>query len=192
MWQGKHSKQSEKENVNMGKYAKYNAQNVLDNVNKCIAELENIDEKCWNFKRFDRISTRKVSIYEWKSVFAYKMSAVCEELSIFDWWKDTLSLSQLKQMKKFLETAIKLGYTGYVCFKVGASGCAHGMWASQKESENGHSPDDDEVLFHSFRSGDNYWGVCHKGIWDEYSNKRTLEDVKKIINDKSDIRWVVR
>ena len=85
-------------------------------------------------------------------------------LSIFDWWNEKLSLSQLKQMKNFLNTAIKLGFTGYVCFKVGAAGCSHGMWAHKEETTDGYSPDGD-VLFHSFRSGDNYWDMQLDGEW---------------------------
>ena len=88
----------------------------------------------------------------------FKISAVFDELSIFDWWNDTLSINQLKQMRTFLQQAIKLGFTGYVCFKVGASGCSHGMWAHKSESTDGYSPDGD-CLFHSFRSGDNYFDM---------------------------------
>lgn len=74
---------------------------------------------------------------------------VCDDLSIFDWWNDYLSVSQLKQMKSFLELAGKYGYNGYVCFKVGATGCANGMWAHKRESETGYSPDG-ECLYRSF------------------------------------------
>ncbi len=74
---------------------------------------------------------------------------VCEELSIFDWWNDYLSVSQLKQMKAFLDLAEKLGYNGYVCFNVGAKGCSNGMWAHKRESETGYSPDG-ECLYRSF------------------------------------------
>ena len=52
---------------------------------------------------------------------------VYDELSIFDWWKNTLSLTDLKNMYRFLNIAHKLGYNGYVCFKVGCSGCSNGM-----------------------------------------------------------------
>ena len=181
----------------MNEYAKYNAENVLENVNKCIAELENVDNSEWDHKRLKRTAMRKVRKngrwdYDYKSSYAFYINAVCDELSIFDWWNETLSVSQLKQMKAFLQTAIKLGFKGYVCFKVGASGCAHGMWAHQMESKDGYSPDDDEILFHSFRSGDNYWGVRHKGVWDEYNDKRTLEDVKKVLNDECRLGWIRR
>lgn len=81
---------------------------------------------------------------------------VYRDLSIFDWWKDNLSITNQKDMKEFLETAISYGYTGYVCFKVGATGCANGMWAHKKESTTGYSPDG-EVLYKSFAPDRNYW-----------------------------------
>ena len=80
----------------------------------------------------------------------------CEELSIFDWWNDYLSMTQLKQMKAFLDLAAKNGYNGYVCFKVGAKGCSNGMWAHKAESTDGYSPDG-EFIYHSFVSGFNYY-----------------------------------
>lgn len=77
------------------------------------------------------------------------MRDVYDDLSIFDWWKDRLTVSQMKQMRTFLKLAIKLGYDGYVCFKVGASGCANGMWAAKEPTTNGYSPNCD-TIFRSF------------------------------------------
>lgn len=74
---------------------------------------------------------------------------VYDELSIFDWWKNTLSLTDLKNMYRFLNIAHKLGYNGYVCFKVGCSGCSNGMWASKETSTDGYSPDGD-FIYRSF------------------------------------------
>lgn len=88
-----------------------------------------------------------------------RVRTVCNELSIFDWWTDTMSLAKLKAMRSFLKTAIKHGYTGYVCFKVGAKYCASGMWAYKNESTNGYSPDG-EALYRSFRPSHNYWDAC--------------------------------
>lgn len=109
---------------------------------------------------------------------------ICDRLSIFDWWRDELSVSQLKQMKSFLRVAGELGYNGYVCFKVGAAGCAHGMWAHKNESETGFSPDG-EFLYHSFRSGDNYYDVClsdGKMGYDKVGRyDLTLDEVKALI-----------
>ena len=82
----------------MNNYTMYNANNVLQ-------ELEKL-------------------IYKGKTV---KIRDVYDELSIFDWWPETLPISRMKQMQSFLKNAIRLGFTGYVCFKVGASGCANGM-----------------------------------------------------------------
>ncbi len=135
------------------------ANEVLENVNKMIEAGSNRKGMKW------------------------KIGDVYDELGIFDWWNEYLSVSQLKQMKKFLETAIGLGYTGYVCFKVGAKYCSHGMWAYKADSRNGYSPDG-ACLHHSFRNGDNYWDVClDDGKWvgtsDHY--KLTLKEVKAAI-----------
>ena len=95
-----------------------NAKEVLANVVAMIAEGEayNAENKRWRLK------------------MRWRIYDVCDRLSIFDWWNEYLSVSQLKQMRKFLETAITMGYAGYVCFKVGAAGCSHGMWAHKQES----------------------------------------------------------
>lgn len=84
--------------------------------------------------------------------------SVSGPLSIFDWWRDTLSVSAMKQMRSFLRTATKLGYDGYVCFKVGAKYCASGMWAYKAESTNGYAPEG-EYIYRSFQSSWNYWDI---------------------------------
>ena len=89
---------------------------------------------------------------------------VCDELSIFDWWPERLSVTNMKQMRTFLKEAIKLGYTGYVCFKVGASGCANGMWAHKAESEDGYSPKGD-AIYRSFTPDYTYWSFNKGGKW---------------------------
>lgn len=151
----------------MENYKKYNREEVLKNVEKRIAESE--------------AQRAKLPYYGFKK---FRIREVCNELSIFDWWNEYLSLSQLKQMRSFLITAGKLGYNGYVCFKVGAAGCAHGMWASKAESTNGYSPDG-ECLYHSFRSGDNYYDVqLADGRWGQQilgNCDLTLQEVKSLI-----------
>ena len=158
-----------------------NAKQVLVNVNNAIAELE-ANQTGWDF---DRQRMTYVG-YSGKKVF--RIRALCNELSIFDWWNDNLSMSQLKSMKKFLEQAIKLGFTGYACFKVGAAGCANGMWASTEESHDGFSPRTGNTLYHSFVAGENYWDVEIDGQWlhdkslDPHQNYRfTLAQVKEAL-----------
>ena len=171
----------------MGEYAKYNAQNVLNNVEKCLAELERLaDPQNTEFDsrrhREKWICSRKGGY--WKRTF--KIRGVYDELSIFDWWKEELSVSQLKQMRAFLQTAIKLGFDGYVCFKVGATGCSHGMWAHKEESKNGYSPECD-TLHHSFRCDENYWDLELNGKWLERKEgrdgyKHSLAEVKRALS----------
>lgn len=110
---------------------------------------------------------------------------VCNDFGIFDWWNDYLSVSQLKQMEKFLQTAIDMGFGGYACFKVGAKYCSNGMWAYDEPGTNSGSPKDGEALYHSFVSGENYWDYRDEnGAWmaqKEESDGRyrfTLKEVK--------------
>ena len=158
----------------MSNYSKYNAENVLKEVEKFIANGQ---------KR--------------------KIRDVCDDLSIFDWWNDYLSVSQAKQMKSFLREAIKLGYTGYVCFKVGASGCSHGMWAAKEETTDGYSPDC-ATLFRSFTPADTYWDITDKdGNWnfegryaplenpnEDYANIKTITHLESFIKKNTDKVYV--
>lgn len=128
----------------------------------------------------------------WSS--SYSMERVSKQLSIFDWFVYELSQTRLKEMRSFLKTAIKLGYTGYVCFKVGATGCANGMWAYKALSENGYSPDG-ECLYRSFTPAYTSWDAQLKdGTWahdiyinehkedgEAHSHNFSLAEVKKYI-----------
>lgn len=133
------------------------AQEILKNVNDYIKTSETIKATRGYAKKWD-------------------IRNHCEQLGIFDWWNDTLSVSQLKQMKKFLETAIELGYTGYACFKVGAKYCAHGMWAYKADSTDGYAPKG-AALYHSFLSGCNSWAMTADGI--DWSDELTLKQIKE-------------
>lgn len=145
-----------------------NAQEVLDAVKGKIEELE--AQKAKGFKHPYNTRLRIRNVYR--------------ELSIFDWWNEYLSLTQLKDMQKFLKEAIKLGYTGYVCFKVGATGCANGMWAHKSESETGYSPEG-ECLYKSFTPAYNYWQVkTSEGEWipnDNYNSIKTIKQLEKLL-----------
>ena len=141
---------------------------VAENVAKLIKESEayKVQHPYYGYKKFQIIE-------------------VCNELSIFDWWNDLLSLSQLKEMQSFLNTAERLGYNGYVCFKVGASGCANGMWAHKKESTTGYSPDG-ECLYRSFTPDYLHWDAqladgtwAHERLGDRCDLK--LSEVKALI-----------
>lgn len=169
--------------TNTTNYSNKNAAAVLTQVQAHIAELELVKGTRYYELDGSRFARRGWGEHETKQ---FKISAVCDELSIFDWWNETLSMGQLKQMETFLKQAIKLGFEGYVCFKVGARGCSHGMWAHKEESTTGYSPDGD-VLFHSFRSGDNYFDMKLNGKWmrdilpgrDENEYEFTMAEVKQ-------------
>ena len=117
-------------------YSKYNAEVVLEKVEKLIS------------------AGKSVSISE-----------VCADLSIFDWWNDRLSTYQMMQMRAFLKEAIKLGYKGYVCFKVGATGTSNGMWAHKAESTDGYSPNNCDIIFRSFSPSYTYWQFKKDSVW---------------------------
>lgn len=147
----------------MTKYSSKNAEAVLEQVEQVLAEME-------------KSGMRKIRI-----------RSVCDRLSIFDWWNDTMSTAQLKDMGKFLRNAIKRGYTGYVCFKVGAAGCSNGMWAHKNESENGYSPAG-EFLYKSFVSTYNYWSVkaadgeiYPKGEYDAFDGCKTIKQLDELL-----------
>ena len=148
----------------MTKYANSNAKPVLANVEKSIEDIQHT----WNHR--------------------LRIREVCDQLSIFDWWNDELSATQLKAMKSFLTTAIKLGYDGYVCFKVGAKYCASGMWAYKAESTDGYSPKG-ACIYRSFQSGGNYWDACDEdGCWlascdGDYDRIRTARQLENVIKN---------
>lgn len=165
-------------------YADKNAAVVLEQVKAYIQMLQEHQQLGHDYKAPEGSLVRFIHRgYDSHAGWTIKISSVCNDLSIFDWWNDTLSVSQLKQMKKFLEQAIELGFTGYVCFKVGAAGCSHGMWAHTEETTDGYSPKTGNVLYHSFVSGENYWDMAIDNVWmhDRYPDhdyKWTLAEIK--------------
>lgn len=124
---------------------------------------------------------KRVEEYLAKTQSRFLIRSVCDDLSIFDWWPEYLSKSRLQEMRQFLKEAVKLGYTGYVCFKVGATGCANGMWAhTELETDEGYSPSHCPTLFRSFTPAYRYWDVTDKdGNWDfegKYTDKEDREN----------------
>ena len=155
----------------MGKYSNKNAQAVLTEVEKLLVEAQACKQ----------LGVRKPT---------FKMKNVYDRLSIFDWWVDELGVTRLKQMRDFLKLAIELGFTGYVCFKVGATGCANGMWAHTKESENGYSPKDCDTLYRSFTPAYTYYdmidasGEClTKKVGLGYDNIQTANDLRRFVKE---------
>jgi len=116
-----------------------------------------------------------------------KISDVYDELSIFDWWPEKLTVAHMKQMRTFLREALKLGYNGYVCFKVGASGCANGMWAHKAEGrvKDGYcySPSG-EAIYRSFTPDYTYYSYCDEaGHWHpgHYNELKTIKQLEALI-----------
>lgn len=116
-----------------------------------------------------------------------KIDDVYDDLSIFDWWKDDLSISNMKDMRKFLKEAVRMGFTGYCCFKVGVTGCANGMWANRENSTDGYSPKDSPCLYKAFTCAYDYWSIDLKGDdnWlparNEYDCCKTVTDLKDYV-----------
>lgn len=166
-------------NMTIGEYKRYNAQPVLLAVEKWIRILE-ARKKYYAHSKYMQRRYGVVTIDE-----------CFEELSIFDWWVDNLSLARLKEMRTFLKEAIKLGYTGYVCFKVGATGCANGMWANKLPTTDGYSPDCD-FLYRSFTPAYTYWDITYEGrardddrlsyrVGKEYDELKTIKDLENAL-----------
>lgn len=162
-------------NTRIGEYKKYNAQPVLLAVEKYIRILE----------------MKHANHYKWSRNYKLTMWECYSDLSIFDWWVDDLSLSRLKEMRTFLREAIKLGYTGYVCFKVGVTGCANGMWAHKNPTTDGYSPRG-EFLYKSFTPAYNYWDITFADITEgddrlsyrvgkEYDALKTTRDLENAL-----------
>lgn len=146
----------------MGNFAQYNAAEVLKEVERFIEKFE---------------AERKTKT---------PIALIYSHLSIFDWFKDNLTIANLKDMRKFLKEAIKLGFTGYVCFKVGASGCANGMWAHKEESTTGYSPDGD-FLYKSFSPDCNYWRLHINDVSypdrDNYDTVTTIKGLESLMSE---------
>lgn len=124
-----------------------------------------------------------ISKYERGDIKRLKIDDCYDKLSIFDWWVETLSLTRLKQMRAFLKEALKLGINGYCCFKVGVAGCANGMWAHSKESENGYSPDDCTTLYRSFTTNYTCWDISDEhGDFDSSKPFDLLKTVRDLEN----------
>ena len=144
----------------MNNYTMYNANNVLQELEKLIDNGKTV-----------------------------KICDVYDKLSIFDWWPETLPISRMKQMQSFLKNAIRLGFTGYVCFKVGASGCANGMWAHKESSTDGYSPDGD-ALYRSFTPDYAYWSAKINGKWipgdddKTYDSCKTIKELEKLLKEE--------
>lgn len=170
-------------NKRIGEYKKYNAQPVLLAVEKWIRIIE-MREKVyswskWCYRHYGRITMRECY----------------DDLSIFDWWTEYITIGKLKEMRTFLREAIKLGYTGYVCFKVGASGCANGMWADRVPTTNGYSPKGGDYLYRSFTPDYTYWDICYndecgdkadklsKRVGKGYNELKTIRDLEGALKE---------
>lgn len=114
-----------------------------------------------------------------------RITDVYPELGIFDWWKDYVTQNDLKTMKSFLETAESIGYNGYCCFKVGASGCANGMWAYPIDSETGYSPKG-AFLYRSFTPDYTDWNM-YDGKDFLSNNRLTKRQMLKLAKEKG---WI--
>ena len=163
----------------IGEYKKYNAQTVLLAVEKWIRIVEmrerNYAWSKWCYRHYGRITMREC----------------CNDLSIFDWWTDYITIGKLKEMRTFLREAIKLGYNGYVCFKVGASGCANGMWAHKNPTTDWYSPKG-EFLYRSFTPDYTYWDITYEGrergddrlsyrLGKNFNELKTIKDLEKAL-----------
>lgn len=107
-------------------------------------------------------------------------------LSVFDWFKNNLTRTDLNNMLDFCSLAAALGFNGYVCFKVGASGCANGMWAHKELSTDGFSPKGD-FIYRSFTPDETYYAIKDGGtIYPEepYNAWKNKTDLMNYVTSK--------
>ena len=79
-------------------------------------------------------------------------------------------------------------YDGYVCFRVGASGCANGMWAHKEEGkvdgQDVYSPDGD-AIYRSFSPDYTYYAFKKYGKWmpdrDNYDSLKTTKQLEEAL-----------
>lgn len=147
---------------------KKTAEEVLKNVNKMLTEAE-----------YYKKHNGKIKWY-------LDSLKICEDLSIWKYQDRIMTVSKLKEMKKFLENAIKLGFTGHAFFLVGKKGYGHGMWVYK----NYHPYNKiNECLYHSFVNGKNYYNYIDKEgkyLGDKISGKTyrrefTLKEIEQEI-----------
>ena len=117
----------------------------------------------------------------------WKISNVYSQLSIFDWWPEYISPTRLNQMRNFLQDAISIGCDKYCCFKVGASGCANGMWASDKATSDGYSPKGGKTLYRSFTPDYTYYDI---DLGDGFTEQefKSFRDVKNYIAEQEKLK----
>lgn len=117
----------------------------------------------------------------------WKISNVYSQLSIFDWWPEYISPTRLNQMRKFLQDAMSIGCDKYCCFKVGASGCANGMWASDKATTDGYSPKGGKTLYRSFTPDYTYYDI---DLGDGFTQQKfkSFRDVKNYIAEQEKLK----
>ena len=85
-------------------------------------------------------------------------------------------------MRTFLTQAISLGFDKYCCFKVGASGCANGMWAYKEK--NGV---DEDCLYRSFSPDYTYYSFNKNGKWfpegNDYDSLKTVKMLERALEN---------
>ena len=101
-----------------------------------------------------------------------------------------MTITHMKQMRTFLKEAIKLGYDGYVCFKVGASGCANGMWAYKEDGNvDGGSvySTDGDLIYRSFTPDYTYWSFKKADKWmpdnEDYNSLKTIKQFEAALEN---------
>lgn len=116
---------------------------------------------------------------------------VCSQLGIFDWFPETLSISRLKDMQRFLLEAKKLGFNGYCCFKVGEEGTASGKWAYTEDTTDGYSPRNCPCVFESFYANKNYWQVSKDSntFYPSGANFKSITTLKGVEKVWKEVLW---
>lgn len=73
-------------------------------------------------------------------------------LNIFDYFKDELTIQDLKDMLQFINFAESLGFDKECTFRVGIEGCASGMWAKNNFEQE---------IYRTFLPENNYYSITN-------------------------------
>lgn len=101
-------------------------------------------------------------------------------LGIETYKRNQLTKTMLKDMKMFLDEAVKYGFLGDVRFRNGAR---DGMWASSRTGSE-EEKKGETVLYHTFNSDYSYWKIFNdKGKDLTNGGLNTKNDLKRFIRE---------
>ncbi len=99
--------------------------------------------------------------------------------------RQRITKTMLKEMKKFLEKAQKMGFRGKVRFR---NGYDNGMWASTRDYDQAtvEATKGQIVLYHSFETDSNYWQLLNEKGNRIGNTCNTEKEIKELVKNYSE------